>query len=71
MIACSDGRCTLQGPVTANNVVSLLAQGAERFTEPRVTVASSHAEGIVRLTVADNGCGVPEHVMRRAFDRPG
>jgi len=38
MIACSDGRCTLQGPVTANNVVSLLAQGTERFTGPRVMV---------------------------------
>jgi PAS domain S-box-containing protein len=37
-------------------------------TEPRVTVASSHAGGIVRLTVTDNGCGVPEHVLRRAFE---
>jgi phospholipid transport system transporter-binding protein len=38
MIACSDGRCTVQGPVTANTVVSLLAQGAERFTGPSVVV---------------------------------
>lgn len=38
MIACNDGRCTVQGPVTANNVVSLLAQGAARFTGPRVIV---------------------------------
>ena len=38
MIACNGGRCTVQGPVTANNVVSLLAQGAERFTGQRVTV---------------------------------
>jgi len=37
-------------------------------SDPRVTVASSHAGGIVRLTVTDNGCGVPEHVMRRAFE---
>lgn len=36
--------------------------------EPRVAVASCHAGGIVRLTVTDNGCGVPEHVMRRAFE---
>ncbi|MGH8622440.1 MAG: ATP-binding protein, partial [Burkholderiales bacterium] len=36
--------------------------------EPRVTVASSHAGGVVRLTVTDNGCGVPEHVIRRAFE---
>ena len=38
MIACNGGRCTVQGPVTANNVVSLLAQGAERFAGPHVTV---------------------------------
>jgi PAS domain S-box-containing protein len=36
--------------------------------EPRVTVAINHAGGVVRLTVTDNGCGVPEHVMRRAFE---
>jgi nitrogen fixation/metabolism regulation signal transduction histidine kinase len=36
--------------------------------DARVTVASSHAGGIVRLTVTDNGCGVPEHVVRRAFE---
>lgn len=38
MIACNDDRCTVQGPVTSENVVSLLAQGVERFTAPRVTV---------------------------------
>lgn len=38
MIACNEDRCTVQGPVTANNVVSLLAQGVERFTGPRVIV---------------------------------
>ena len=36
--------------------------------EPRVTVASAYADGIIRLTVTDNGCGVPEHVMRRVFE---
>lgn len=38
MIVCNDDRCAVQGPVTANNVVSLLAQGAQQFTGPRVTV---------------------------------
>lgn len=38
MIDCDGDRCTLQGPVTADNVVDLLAQGAQRFTAPRVTV---------------------------------
>jgi PAS domain S-box-containing protein len=35
---------------------------------PRVTVATDQAGDIVQLTVTDNGCGVPEHVMRRAFE---
>jgi phospholipid transport system transporter-binding protein len=38
MIVCKEDRCTVQGPVTAENVVSLLAQGGERFTGPSVTV---------------------------------
>jgi phospholipid transport system transporter-binding protein len=38
MIVCNGDRCTVEGPVTADNVVSLLAQGAEQFTGPRVTV---------------------------------
>ncbi|HEY7742903.1 MAG TPA: STAS domain-containing protein [Burkholderiales bacterium] len=38
MIVCNADLCTVQGPVTAENVVSLLAQGAQQFTAPRVTV---------------------------------
>ena len=37
-------------------------------TAPRVTVATGLGDGMVRLTVTDNGCGVPEHVIRRAFE---
>jgi nitrogen fixation/metabolism regulation signal transduction histidine kinase len=35
---------------------------------PRITVASDEAGGMVRLTITDNGCGVPDQVMRRAFE---
>ena len=38
MIACNDDRCAVQGPVTAEQVLALLAQGAQLFTGPRVTV---------------------------------
>lgn len=38
MIVCDDGRCTLRGPITIDNVVSLLAQGNGLFTAPQVTV---------------------------------
>ena len=38
MIACDGGRCTVQGPITLDNVVSLLGEGNERFTAAQVTV---------------------------------
>ena len=38
MIACNDGRCSIQGPITVDNVVALLAQGNELFSAPQVTV---------------------------------
>jgi phospholipid transport system transporter-binding protein len=38
MIACNGNQCTVQGPITADNVVSLLEQGARQFTGPGVTV---------------------------------
>jgi len=37
-------------------------------TEPRVTLATGHAGEVIWLTITDNGCGVPEHVMPRAFE---
>ncbi len=36
--------------------------------EPRITIASGAEAGMVQLTVADNGCGFPENVIRRAFE---
>jgi len=36
--------------------------------EPRVTVATGAADGMVRLTVTDNGAGFSEHVLKRAFE---
>jgi phospholipid transport system transporter-binding protein len=38
MIACDGGRCTVQGPITMDNVVALLGEGNERFTAAQVTV---------------------------------
>jgi phospholipid transport system transporter-binding protein len=38
MIACKDGRCGLQGPITVDNVVSLLGEGREQFTASPLTV---------------------------------
>jgi phospholipid transport system transporter-binding protein len=38
MIACDGGRCTVQGPMTLDNVVELLAEGNGQFTASEVTV---------------------------------
>jgi nitrogen fixation/metabolism regulation signal transduction histidine kinase len=35
---------------------------------PRVTVATAAADGLVELTVTDNGSGFPEHLMQRVFE---
>jgi two-component system, NtrC family, nitrogen regulation sensor histidine kinase NtrY len=36
--------------------------------DPRVTVATGAADGMVRLTVTDNGTGFSAHVLKRAFE---
>jgi len=38
MITCQSGRCTVQGPVTVDNVVSLLEQGREQLTSAATTI---------------------------------
>jgi phospholipid transport system transporter-binding protein len=38
MIACEDGRCSVQGPITLESAVALLSQGRELFTSPQITV---------------------------------
>lgn len=49
MIECREGRCTLRGPVTINNVVALLDQGNGLFTAPEVTV---DLEGVTEVDSA-------------------
>ena len=38
MIECNDGRCTVQGPITIDNVVALLAEGNGLFNAAQATV---------------------------------
>jgi phospholipid transport system transporter-binding protein len=38
MISCAGGRCTLQGPVTIENVQSLLEEGARDISGTEVTI---------------------------------
>jgi nitrogen fixation/metabolism regulation signal transduction histidine kinase len=36
--------------------------------EPAITVASAVAGNAIQFSVTDNGCGFPEHLMKRAFE---
>ena len=38
MISCEGGRCAVQGPITLDNVVALLAEGNGRFAAAEVSV---------------------------------
>ena len=38
MISCKDGLCTVQGPITVDNVVSLLEQGREQLSSASATI---------------------------------
>jgi phospholipid transport system transporter-binding protein len=38
MIACKNGHCTVQGPITVDNVVSLLEQGREQLSAASATI---------------------------------
>ena len=38
------------------------------MSRPRVTIATTSADGFVELTVTDNGTGIPEHLLQRVFE---
>lgn len=38
MIACENGRCTVEGPITMRNVTAVLEEGARLFAVPHVIV---------------------------------
>ena len=53
-------------------VIHNLLQNAQdalgETSEPRITIASAVAGGVIRFSVTDNGSGFPEHLMKRAFE---
>ena len=54
MISCNEGRCTVQGPITVDNVVALLALGNGLFGAPQVTVDLA----AVRQQIASNPASI-------------
>jgi PAS domain S-box-containing protein len=52
-------------------VHNLLQNAQDALVEtagPIIVIATAVADGTVRLTVSDNGCGFPEHMMKRVFE---
>jgi len=58
-------------PMAAREIVVNLVDNAIRYTQPGgiVTVSLQPLEGRVRLTVEDNGPGIPEALRERVFER--
>ncbi|HXF66274.1 MAG TPA: ATP-binding protein [Burkholderiales bacterium] len=59
-------------PARLRQVIHNLLQNAQDALagepEPRITIASGYAEGMVQLAISDNGCGFPGEVLGRAFE---
>lgn len=59
-------------PARLRQVIHNLLQNAQDALatepEPKITVASAYIEGMVQLTISDNGCGFPGEVLGRAFE---
>jgi two-component sensor histidine kinase len=73
----ADGRITLDvapdtvalaDPMRITQVLDNLLTNALRYGGPDVRVAARRAGGTIRLSVSDNGSGVPEDVSDRLFD---
>jgi signal transduction histidine kinase len=70
-VSCSaDGSAlTLGDPVAVGRVVDNLVGNAVKHASSRVVVDVSHADGVVRLIVTDDGPGIPAEDRERVFDR--
>jgi signal transduction histidine kinase len=52
-----------------DRIVTNLVSNACRYGEPPVTVSADEARGVLHVTVADRGPGVPEEFVPQLFDR--
>jgi CheY-like chemotaxis protein len=62
---------TLRGdPVRLAQIFANLLNNAAKFTAPggNIDVSIKRAPGCVRVTVRDNGCGIPRDQMKRIFE---
>jgi signal transduction histidine kinase len=64
--------CLLDADRLRQALVNVLANArhasAARNSEPRVTLRTSRAQGQVRITIRDNGPGIPPQALARVFE---
>lgn len=51
-----------------HNLVQNAEDAVEGVDEPAIAVSTGASDGRVRLSVTDNGGGIPEHILARAFE---
>ena len=58
-------------PMHLTNVISNLLENAMKYTgrTPEITISTSNEEGMVILSVADNGIGISKEDQKRIFDK--
>ena len=52
-----------------DRIVTNLVTNACRYGEPPIAVSAEEAQGVLHVTVSDNGPGVPEEFVPQLFDR--
>lgn len=60
---------TRMDPMRVEQAVLALVDNAAKYGRDRVTLTSSTENGELRITVADNGPGIPEEHLPRVFER--
>ena len=62
----------LGDPARLRQVIHNLLQNAQDaltgIDQPRILVRSENADGVMRITITDNGSGFPEQLIRHAFE---
>ncbi len=62
----------LGDPASLRQVIHNLLQNAQDalvgIDQPRILVRSENADGVMRITITDNGSGFPEQLIRHAFE---
>jgi signal transduction histidine kinase len=63
------GLAAVVDPLVLDRIMSNLLLNATRYGEPPIVVSAEHRDHHLRITVDDDGAGVPEQLQDHLFDR--